>query len=155
MPAKYPPHKSPTDLASETDRLNMLKLTLKGHSRFEISDLELRREGLSYTVDSLREIRGLYPEAEIFFIIGADNISEMESWFHPEEIFESATVAAFTRPGFEHRGKFLPRIKLYRMTPVDISSTGIRERIRKNQSVAEMVPEAVREYIIKKKLYRN
>lgn len=155
VPAKYPPHKLTADVSSETDRMEMLKLALEGHPEFEISDLELKRDGLSYTVDTLNEIKKLYPGHEIIFIIGADNISEMESWYKPEQILKIATVAAFTRPGFEPHGKFVSMIKPFQMKPVDLSSTDIRENIRNNRSVEAMVPGPVLEYIVENRLYRN
>lgn len=155
VPAKYPPHKPASDVSSEFDRLNMLKLALEGHPEFEISDLELKRNGLSYSVDTLKEIKKLYPRYEIFFIIGADNISEMESWYNPEEILEIATVAAFTRPGFAPQGKFATMIRQFEMKPVDISSTDIRAKIRNKESVTALVPGPTLEYIIDNNLYGN
>ena len=153
IPARYPPHKSAENVSSEIDRMNMLKLALEGRPEFEISDLELNRNGLSYTVDTLREIRESFLDSEIFFIIGADNISEMEYWHRPEGILELAAVVAFTRTGFESKGKFSSRIEQYEMTPVDISSTCVRTRVRNKRSIAGLVPEAVERYISEKGLY--
>lgn len=153
IPAKYPPHKPIEKVASELDRLNMLKLAVGGHSEFEVSDIELKRESLSYTIETLREIKDRNPEAEIVFIIGADNISEMESWYKTDEILNVATVVAFNRPGFEPRGKYKSKIKMFNMSPVDISSTEIRDKIKAHETVEDLVPEPVREYIEKNSLY--
>jgi nicotinate-nucleotide adenylyltransferase len=155
VPAKYPPHKQGEEISSETDRLNMLKLAVDNYSEFEVSEMELNREGLSFTIDTLREIKNLFSEFEIVFIIGADNIAEMESWFKPEEILETATVVAFNRPGFTPGGRFMSRIKMFNMSPVDISSTEIREKLRSGREVTGLLPAAVLDYIEKNSLYRN
>jgi nicotinate-nucleotide adenylyltransferase len=155
VPAKYPPHKQAEEISSETDRLNMLKLAVDNYPEFEVSEMELNREGLSFTIDTLREIKNLFSEFEIVFIIGADNIAEMESWFKPEEILETATVVAFNRPGFTPGGRFKSRIKMFNMLPVDISSTEIREKLRSGREVTGLLPAAVLDYIEKNSLYRN
>ena len=155
IPAKYPPHKPVETVTSEKDRLNMLQLALRDIPEFEISDIELVREGLSYSVDTLREIKKLYKNMEIIFIIGADNISEMESWYRPDEIFKYATVVSFNRPGYESRGKYKMKIRLFNMQPVDVSSTDIRERVGAGRSIEGLVSDPVREYIEKNKLYGN
>jgi nicotinate-nucleotide adenylyltransferase len=155
IPAKYPPHKPLDMVTSEQDRLNMLKLVVRGHEEFEVSDVELKREGLSYTIDTLWEIKEKNPGVEIVFIIGADNISEMEGWYMPDEILNAATVVAFNRPGFEPGGKYKSRIRMFNMTPVDISSTEIRKKVRANESIEAHVPEPVREYIEINSLYKN
>ncbi|UCE65579.1 MAG: nicotinate-nucleotide adenylyltransferase [Candidatus Zixiibacteriota bacterium] len=155
IPAKYPPHKPIEMVAPEKDRLNMLKLAAGGHSEFEVSDIELKRNGLSYTIETLKEIKERNPEAEIVFIIGADNISEMESWYLPDEILNAATVVAFNRPGFEPRGKYKSKIKMFNMPPVNISSTEIRDKIRAHEAVEGLLPKPVREYIERKSLYMD
>lgn len=155
IPAKYPPHKPAGEISSESDRLNMLKLAVDDRSEFEISDLELKRDGISYTIDTLREVKKLFGRFEILFIIGADNIAEMEGWYRPEAILDSATVVAFNRPGFEPAGKYKSRIKMLGMPPVDISSTEIRNKIKTGEDVAGLLPGAVLDYIEKNGLYRN
>jgi nicotinate-nucleotide adenylyltransferase len=154
IPAKYPPHKASEEISSESDRLNMLRLAVENNPEFEVSDIELKRDGLSYTIDTLREIKKLFSGYEIVFIIGADNIAEMESWFKPEEILETADVIAFNRPGFVPGGRFKSRIKMFNMPPVDISSTDIRKRIRGGGDPAGLLPDAVLEYIEKSSLYK-
>lgn len=155
IPAKYPPHKPAEEISSESDRLNMLRLAIDEYPEFEISDMELKRDGLSYTIDTLRELKESHGDFEIVFIIGADNISEMESWYKPEEILKAATVIAFNRPGFEPGGKFKTRIKMLAMHPVDISSTDIRRKIRSGGDVTGLLPDAVLKYIEENSLYRN
>jgi nicotinate-nucleotide adenylyltransferase len=155
IPAKYPPHKPVDKVTPERDRVQMLELAIKDYSEFEMSDIELKREGPSYTIDTLQEIKKLYSGVEIIFIIGADNILEIESWYRPDEILQAATVVAFNRPGFDLRGKYESKIKMLKMSPVDISSSEIRDKIRANESIKDLVPAAVREYIEKNSLYKN
>ena len=155
IPAKFPPHKPVEKVTSELDRFNMLKLAIKDYREFEVSDIELKRDGLSYSIETLREIRRLYREAEIVFIIGADNISEMESWYQPEEILKISTVVAFNRPGFEPGGKYKSRIKTLNMPSVNISSTDIREKVRAGKAITDLVPDSVRKYIEDHLLYIN
>jgi len=133
----------------------MLQLAINGFSNFEASDIELKRDGISYTIDTLQEIKRLYSEFEIVFIIGADNIVEMESWFKPEEILKTATVVAFNRPGFRPGGRYESKIRMLEMPPAEISSTEIREEIRSGEDVTGLLPTAVLDYIEKHSLYRN
>jgi len=133
----------------------MLQLAINDFSNFEVSDLELKREGISYTIDTLLEIKRLFPEFEIVFIIGADNIVEMETWFKPEDILKTATVVAFNRPGFKPGGRYESKISMLEMPPVKISSTEIREKIRSGGDVTGLLPTEVLDYIEKNSLYRN
>ena len=155
IPAKYPPHKPQAAITAEVHRLNMLQLAINDDSNFEASDIELKRDGISYTIDTLLEIKRLYSNFEIVFIIGADNIVEMETWFKPEEILKTATVVAFNRPGFRPRGRYESKIRMLEMPPVEISSTDIRGKIRSGGDVTGLLPTAVLDYIEKHSLYRN
>jgi len=133
----------------------MLQLAVKDFSNFEVSDIELKREGISYTIDTLLEIKRLYSQFEIVFIIGADNIVEMETWFKPEDILKTATVVAFNRPGFKPGGRYESKISMLEMPPVKISSTEIREKIRSGGDVTGLLPKEVLDYIEKNSLYGN
>jgi len=154
IPAKLPPHKSPDEISSDIDRLEMLKLAVQERPDFEISEIELKRPGLSYTIHTLKELRRIYPDKELVFIIGADNISEMETWYQPDAILDMAAVAAFNRPGFSPKGKYASKIELFEMIPNEISSTAIREAVKSGKAIAESVPISVEKYIIKKSLYK-
>lgn len=154
IPAKLPPHKTLDEVSSDIDRLEMLKLAVKGKPDLEISEIELERAGLSYTIHTLKELKEIYSDIELVFIIGADNISEMETWYQPEAILDMAAVAAFNRPGFNPKGKYISRIELFEMPPNEISSTAIREAVKSGKAIAGFVPAAVEEYIIKNSLYR-
>ncbi len=155
VPAKTPPHKSEEEISSRRDRLAMLKLAVAGKERIHISEIEFERQGPSYTVDTLTELQREYPDDEFYFLIGADNISEMESWHQPERIFEMVNVVAAGRPGFSAAGKFAGMIESFDMKPVNISSTMIREKVRADLSISGLLPAAVEEYILKRNLYKN
>lgn len=155
VPAKMPPHKSKDEISSRQDRLAMLKLAVEGRDRFTISEIEFNRPAPSYTVDTLIELQRENPDGEFYFLIGADNISEMESWYQPERILEIVKVAAAGRPGFSPGGKFSAMIQSFDMTPVNVSSTMIRQKVRSGQSISGLLPPAVEEYIFKCNLYKT
>ena len=98
VPAPRPPHKD-QDLAAVEDRLEMVRIAVPGHAGFEVSDIEVARPGISYTVDTLEALQSLHPDAELFFIIGEDSIPELPGWRHTQRILEVARVVAVNRPG--------------------------------------------------------
>lgn len=155
IPAKTPPHKSSGRISSQQDRLAMLKLAVGGRERIIISEMEFERQGPSYTVDTLAELKKGNPDDEFYFLIGADNVSEMESWHQPERIVEMTKVVAAGRPGFSAAGRFSAMIESFDMTPVNISSTLIREKVRSGLSISGLLPPAVEEYILKRNLYKT
>ena len=154
VPAKTPPHKSREEISSQQDRLAMIKLAVGERDKFRISEIEFDRRGPSYTVDTLIELQRQNPNDEFYFLIGADNISEMESWYQPERILEIVKVAAAGRPGFSPEGRFSAMIESFDMTPMNVSSTMIREKVRSDQSISGLLPPAVEEYILKRNLYK-
>jgi nicotinate-nucleotide adenylyltransferase len=135
----------------------MVRLAIQGDRRFAASGLEIRRGGRSYTVDTLRAIRRLCrPTASLFFIMGADQMREIESWRDPERILMMAQIVIMTRPGVSLRGlppRWRRPVRLIRVTPIGLSSTAIRMRINAGKSIRSFVPEKVREYIERHRLY--
>lgn len=155
IPASIPPHKMKRTTASPLDRLEMLRLALGKNGRFEISEIEILRDGASFTVDTLEALGKSHPSDQLFLLIGADNVSEIETWRQPERIFELVTVAAANRPGYKPHGKFSSSIIYFTMPPADISSTDIRDRIKSGSSCEEMLPADVSKYIELNNLYSN
>jgi nicotinate-nucleotide adenylyltransferase len=153
IPSKRPPHKSRDIISSKEDRLAMLKLALKKRPEFEISEMEFERKGTSYTIDTLSSFKSAFPREDFCFLLGADNVIEMEGWHEPERIFEMARVAAVNRPGFVPEGRFVSKVDYFEMPEVDISSTMVREKIRHGESIAGLVPIEVEEYISRNNLY--
>lgn len=165
VPTGLPPHKQGKPITPAEHRYNLVALATATNPRFEVSRIELERGGLSYTVDTVEEMRRrLPPGAGIFFITGTDAILQVESWHRPERLFELCRFIAAQRPGYPrqlaHDG--LRRLEQrYGQTifevdsPVlDISSSDLRRRTADGRSIKYLVPEAVEAYIQKHGLYR-
>lgn len=153
IPANMQPHKNNIEITPAIERIAMLRLAIAGNDKFEISDIELHRDGPSYTVDTLIKLRELYPPDELMLLIGADNVQEMESWFKADEIAELCTIAAVNRPGFTPAGRFIQKMVFFHMSPVDISSTEIRRRLKARHPITGMIPKLVEDYILNHRLY--
>lgn len=152
VPAAAPPHKSGA-LAPAADRWEMVRLAIDGLDGFEASPVELRRQGPSYTVDTLRQLRADHPGGELFLIVGADNVPDLATWYDPEGIFALATVVAGTRAGPPAVGPLAARVRRVDTPAYDISSTEVRRRLREGLSVRYLVPEAVEGYLRDRCLY--
>jgi nicotinate-nucleotide adenylyltransferase len=155
IPTYIPPHKE-ADLPAE-ERYKMTGMAISGNPRFEISDIEMKRGGISYTADTLRELRDLFREVEFYLIMGADEFSEIENWREPEAVLSLSKVVVMGRPGCElgevgqeYLGKFLK----VDVPLIGISSSDIRKRVKEGRSIAYLVPPGVEEYIREKDLYR-
>jgi nicotinate-nucleotide adenylyltransferase len=158
IPCASPPHKSSRSLADADCRLEMVKLAISGNTCFEASDIEIERGGKSYTVDTLRALTALYPRAELFLLIGIDNLLELHTWKEPEEIFGLCDVVAINRPGFDPanvRKDYLRRVTFLRYPSIDISSSEIRRKAKMGKSIKYLVPSAVESYILKHGAYRD
>jgi nicotinate-nucleotide adenylyltransferase len=136
-------------------RLAMVRAAIQGDPRFEASDVELRRPGPSYTVDTLRELAERHPGAELCLLVGADVVREMPDWREPNEVVRLATVVAVTRAG-----EGLPEALPIAATPLvvtrmDVSATEIRRRVAAGHTIRYLVPDAVRALIEGAGLYRE
>ncbi|MCQ2363056.1 MAG: nicotinate-nucleotide adenylyltransferase [Acidaminococcaceae bacterium] len=162
IPAYVAPHKIGQSFASAADRFAMTALAVEGINDFSVSDMELRRGSVSYTVDTMLELRKMYPRQEFYFIIGADSVPQLKTWNRIEELFSLVKFAAVYRPGYEDVldraredfGRQAERIVMVHTTEYDVSSTAIRQKVQAGQSISDMVPAAVAEYIEKNGLYR-
>jgi nicotinate-nucleotide adenylyltransferase len=156
IPSASPPHKTEQELSLANHRFEMTKLALEENPYFVVSDIELKREGLSYTVETLRRLKEPYKESEIYFLTGSDVLDEITTWKDPEEIYKLAKIVIALRPGFDKfdpENNFAKKSIITRITGVDISSTQIREKVRKGESIKYLVPSRVEEYIRKENLY--
>lgn len=163
IPAGSPPHKESTGISSGKQRREMLDFAIAGNPAFVIKDLELHREGPSYTVETLRQLKETHPDDEFFLIVGADSVRDLHTWREPEAILELATLIGVNRPNIslpdltELTQKFgedvIAKILWVTMPGIDISSTDIRKRLRENKSVRYMTPRAVEVYIHNNRLY--
>lgn len=168
VPSARPPHKRGSDLAAAPHRLEMTRLAVEGDPLFEVSDAELLREGLSYTIDTVMECRRrLGPTPELFWIIGADTLPELPTWHRVAELVTHVRIVTATRPGWQPPDVALlasavgdePARRLlgdcYETPSIDISSTDIRSRVRSGRSVQYLLPASVASYITAKGLYKS
>lgn len=163
IPTGSPPHKMGRPITSPEARFEMVKLATQDNSSFEVSRLEIDRVGYSYTVDTLCDLHSLYPESEIYFITGSDAFREIFTWKDAESILELSHFIGASRPGFDtaeflqelrdEHPEFYERMHLLEVPALAISSTDIRSRVRKGQSIRYLLPEPVRLYIEKERLY--
>jgi nicotinate-nucleotide adenylyltransferase len=169
IPSARPPHKrlDGADLAPAEDRLAMARLAAQGEPGLEVSDLELRRSGPSFTIDTIAAFERDRPDAELFFIIGADSLGELESWRDAGKLLDRVRFVVVNRPGHdverglgavEHalgaaRAQGL-RERTVTMEPVSVSATQIRDKVRRGEPIDGLVPDRVRDYIAAHGLYR-
>ncbi|MDD5019848.1 MAG: nicotinate-nucleotide adenylyltransferase [Candidatus Omnitrophica bacterium] len=153
VPAFMPPHKDGRDIIPAKNRFEMLGLAVGDNKDFAVSDIEIRRRGKSYTVDTLRQIKKRYPHAELFFICGSDLVAEIPTWKDVDEIYRLAKFVLARRPCYGKRLSGKPFIKI-NVAQVDISSSLIRKLIRQKRSVRYLTPNRVVKYIEQHKLYR-
>ena len=152
MPTNIAPHKDNQDVASSCDRYKMLKLAIKTNSYFSVSDIEMKRKGASYTIDSLREFKNIYPSDELYFIVGSDLLKYLDDWKDLSDIIKMVKFIVATRPGYPLE-KIPAYIKTIAIRAVDISAFEIRQAVKSHISFRYLVPEAVHSYILKRKLY--
>lgn len=179
VPARVPPHKSDPDITPAEDRYHMIQDAIGSESSFEVSRIEIDREGPSYTIDTLRELEKRRPEADIFFITGVDSFIDIQTWWHWKELLESYPFIVHSRPGCDLKDAFevLPGHRRSRLVPLtdgatptvegqakvylteivtlNISSTEIRAMVRGGRSIRFLVPIEVEAFIHSHRLYRD
>jgi nicotinate-nucleotide adenylyltransferase len=154
IPAFISPHKSEARTSSAEDRLNMIKLAIDSIPFFDYSEIEIKKGGLSFTVDTLKKLKNSYDELE--FIIGYDNIFSFHTWKDPDEIMKLAKIVVLKRksshpPQFED--KYYHQAVFVQTRGIEISATDLRERVRNGLPINFLVPPKVMEYIYNHKLY--
>ena len=157
VPTSISPHKQDERLVAPGARLAMVGLAIKGNPFFVASDVEVRRGGVSYTVDTLREMDRQYPNDVLHLLIGMDNLREFHTWKDPEEILTLARVIVMTRPGFGSaigRNRFARKMSVCGVPEIDIASRDIRERVKEGMSIRYLVPAPVEKYIVAHRLYK-
>ena len=167
VPSASPPHKDAATVTPADHRVAMARLAVADEPGFEVSDCEVQRDGPSYTVDTIAHFRRtLGPETDLCWIIGADSLTELVSWYRVSELVDACRIVTASRPGFDNPDLSALRPPLSETqvatlkqgilaTPrIDISSTDIRRRVAAGRSARYLVPEAVRTYIEENSLYR-
>jgi len=164
IPTGTPPHKDALNVTDMEHRYNMVMKAVCTNKHFEVSRIDMERAGYTYTEDTLTDLKKIYGEdTKLYFIIGADIIYDLVKWHNFRNVFALCEFAACMRPGYD-RDSFLRKIdelqRLYGavihicdVPLVDISSTMIRDRLRKHKSIKYLVPESVEEYIYENGLY--
>ena len=164
IPSARPPHKDGARAASAEDRLIMTECAVQDNPYFSVSDMELKREGPSYTVDTIAELRAHLDDAELFFITGADAMNDLYRWHEPKRLLCSCQFIVATRQGApldelllaeKFTAEERSHIQVLPTPHLEISSSVIRARTRAGLSVRHLVPRAVEEYIEKRGLYRE
>ena len=165
IPAGRPPHKTKREISAARHRLNITRLAVASNPFFMVSDIEIMKPGLSYAIDTVQIFKEQFPQAELFFITGADAVFEILSWKRVEELLRLCCFVAATRPGYklDELSKNIPgfpingkkRIITMEVPALAISSTDLRRRVREGRPIKYLVPEAVEAYILNNNLYRT
>ncbi len=179
VPSADPPHKQ--HFAAARDRLEMVERAIRSHSNFEAEPMEFARPGPSYTADTLAELADRHAEAELWFIVGTDQVRVLDTWSRPDQVLERANLAVVQRPGekWAPLGELLPaslrgsftaeddatverlrhasgsELRRVPITPLEVSSSELRAKIARGESVRYLIPDSVREWIEARGLYEE
>lgn len=157
VPCGLPPHKDSGDVADAEDRYLMTVLAVAGNPHFSVSRYEIDKREVSYTVDTMRYYKSTFPEAELYFITGADAVLELDSWKDPEQIFTYGNLIGATRPGYtvEKAPEVAGRALWMDMPALGTSATEIRRRLKEERPVTYLLPPGVLAYIVSRDLYKG
>lgn len=164
VPCARPPHKPALEMVSDEDRLNMIRMAIEGEPCFEVSTVEMARGGVSYSIDTVREIIKSNPGSNISFIIGSDNFETIGQWYQFPELIALCEFLVIERPG---KPLVIPpptvppgllpsfRYRIFHGPTEEISSSQVRTLLRDGKNVSHLLPSSVYEYVLKKNLYRS
>lgn len=158
IPTATPPHKSNEELVSVEHRLAMTRRVVEPNAAFQICELEVQREGVSYTVDTLRVLHEAHPETDFALLLGSDSLNYFAEWHRPDEIVERVPLIVYKRPGTIEavaEPRFANHVRYASAPMMEISGTEIRARRRAGRSIRYLVPEPVHAYIESYDLYRE
>lgn len=165
IPAGIPPHKKDKNISSNVHRYNMTLLAINNNKHYFLSDIELKREGISFTVDTIKHLKSIFSGAELYFIMGSDSLLQIEKWKDYEELLSLCNFIVAKRPNYDDeqlKRKVDNLNSLYKSSiyivegPVlDVSSSDIRNKVQRGESITYLVPNPVEEYIYKHELYKK
>jgi nicotinate-nucleotide adenylyltransferase len=164
MPASQPPHKRGRRMSTSGDRLLMTRLAIAGDPLFELCPIEMERPGPSFTVDSVGELLRLYPESQLYLLMAADSLAQIDTWREPDRLLSLVEWAVGPRPGsplpagealVERFGERASRIHLLEGPSLDVSASEIRRRVAAGRAIRYLVPVAVERHIVERGLYRR
>lgn len=154
IPVYLPVHKEEKDLLAAIERLKMLRMAIKDNPYFQALDLEIKRKGPSYTIDTLRDLRQIYPEVKkFFFIVGSDALGYLDSWKDMLEVMKLAKFVVASRPDYPLKNIKQALLPLA-IEAIDISGFRLRQRIKNGESVRYYLPKEVYNYIVQKGFYK-
>jgi nicotinate-nucleotide adenylyltransferase len=178
LPAHNPPHKPGRPVSEALHRLAMTRAAVEGLPGFAVSDAEIRRDGPSYTLLTVREFQAAHPGADILFVMGADSFAEIGSWYRCDELLAACDFVVLPRPGIAPDAAFPPGLPVELVEPhcyswqgaafrlpggkraycpavpaLDIASSAIRDKVRSGRCIRGLVPPAVADYIVHHRLY--
>ncbi len=155
IPANLAPHKEEKDLIDASHRLKMVKLAVAGNPDFEVNDMEIKRKGKSYSIDTIKALSEQYPSSfKLFFILGSDALNYLDSWKDVQELMKLAKFVVASRPNYPLKDMpkgVLPVV----IESLDISAFRIRQRIKLDEPVRYLLPEKVYSHILKNNLYKG
>lgn len=161
IPSHIPPHKAASDLAPGDDRLEMLRLAIEDMPEAGVCDIEIHNSGKSYTIDTLKKLRQIFPTAEFYFIVGTDMLLTFDEWKQWREILKLTYLVASGRDAGEYERLWekaqklnKDRIIVLKTHPFPLSSTQIRQKVKAGEDVSQLLPPKVLRYIKQKGLYR-
>lgn len=160
VPAKNHPFKDSEFIADKTHRYEMIRLAIRDNQSMEVSDIELKSDQVTYTVDTIRKFQANHQEGSrsIYFLMGMDNLNQFHLWKNPDLLLNMCQIVVFTRPGFEparEAQKYLRHIRVIQIPLLEISSTQIRKRVASGRTVRYLVPTEVESYIVTNRLYAS
>lgn len=153
MPTKTPPHKTGSNLCNDEQRIEMVKLAIETNPNYKLSLAEFERIGPSYTIDTIKQLKADYPEADFYFIIGGDMIEYLPKWKDIDELLTLITFVGVKRPGHNWTFIYSDKVEIIDAPQLEISSSEIRERSQKQRSIRYLLPEAVIEFIKEQGIY--
>ena len=158
IPNATPPHKPNDELVAVQHRLTMTERTVEGNPAFRVCGVEVERDGVSYTVETLRVLQDQHPDTDFALILGSDSLDHFADWHRPDEIAERVPLIVYKRPGAIEsvaNPRFANNVQYAAAPVMEISGTEVRARRRADRSIRYLVPEAVRSYIHTHSLYRT
>lgn len=154
VPSSVPPHKAKAHTSGE-HRLNMLQQAIRSREEFRTCDVELKREGPSYTVDTVRQLVAAYPRHTFYFIVGGDMVATLHQWNEIDILAEKVTFIGLARPGYAFAKTTPYPVLQVEMPQMDVSSSMIRQWVQEGRTIRYLVPDAVYDYIKENRLYEQ
>lgn len=152
IPTNEPPHKDKAS-SSAINRLEMLQLAVEGNNDFFVNDIEMKRSGKSYSIDTIKQLKATHENAQFYFIIGADNIEYLPHWYKIDELIELVHFVGVKRTAFNTETNY--PVTLVDVPLIDVSSSFIRARVEEGKTIRYWVEENVYAYIKEHQLYGN